>query len=105
MIKAICIACMDYRFQGKLNKYIHEDLGYDYGDYDLVTIAGGAGNFEQLEHHLKLAKQLHQPEHIIITCHEDCGAGKNQKHLEEAVGKTRCIFVNEKITKHYFTLK
>lgn len=44
-IKAVVVCCMDFRFQAAVNRLIAEHQ-LDYGDYDLVSIKGGAGNFE-----------------------------------------------------------
>ena len=93
-IKAIVICCMDYRFQ----KLVHElilDNELNYGDYDMVSIKGGAGNFAQLEEHLIVAKNLHNPQKIILTVHEDCGAKATEHDLEKAIMISKGIFGDE----------
>ena len=44
-IKSVVICCMDFRFQKAVQELIKEN-GLEYGDYDLVSIKGGAGNFD-----------------------------------------------------------
>ena len=90
-IKAIVVCCMDYRFQDSVRKVIL-DNNLDYGDYDLVSIKGGAGNFAQLEEHLIIAKKLHNPQKVILTVHEDCGAKATEKDLEKAILISKSIF-------------
>lgn len=93
-IKAIVVCCMDFRFQKAVYELIKEN-GLEYGDYDLVSIKGGAGNFEQLREHLVVAKRLHNPQQIILTVHEDCGANATQKDLEKANEISKEIFGND----------
>ena len=81
------------------SKAIHElvkENGLNYGDYDLVSVKGGAGNFEQLKRtSCELAKRLHNPQMIILTVHEDCGAKATQTDLEKAVVISKEIFGND----------
>jgi selenocysteine-specific translation elongation factor len=93
-IKAIVICCMDFRFQKAIHELVKEN-GLNYGDYDLVSVKGGAGNFEQLREHLVVAKRLHNPQMIILTIHEDCGAKATQTDLEKAVVISKEIFGND----------
>lgn len=93
-IKSIVICCMDYRFQKAVRELILENE-LNYGDYDLVSIKGGAGNFAQLEEHLIVAKSLHNPQKIILTVHEDCGAKATERDLEKAIIISKNIFGDE----------
>lgn len=93
-IKSIVICCMDYRFQKAVRELILENE-LNYGDYDLVSIKGGAGNFVQLEEHLIVAKSLHNPQKIILTVHEDCGAKATERDLEKAIIISKNIFGDE----------
>ena len=90
-IKSIVICCMDFRFQKAINELIKES-GLEYGDYDLVSIKGGAGNFQQLKEHLLVAKKLHNPQQIILTIHEDCGAKAKKEDLITAIEISQEIF-------------
>ena len=93
-IKAIVICCMDYRFQKGVRELIL-DNELNYGDYDMVSIKGGAGNFAQLEEHLIVAKTLHNPQKIILTVHEDCGAKATEHDLQKAIIISKSIFGDE----------
>ena len=90
-IKAVVVCCMDFRFQAAVNRVIAEHQ-LDYGDYDLVSIKGGAGNFEQLEEHLEAAKKLHNPQKVILTIHEDCGAKAKKDDFTTAVEISKKVF-------------
>ena len=48
MIKATIVGCIDYRFQKMMAETITK-YNLNYGDYDLISILGGAGNFNDLE--------------------------------------------------------
>ena len=103
-IKSVVICCMDFRFQKVVQELIKEN-GLDYGDYDLVSIKGGAGNFEQLREHLIVAKKLHNPQQIILTVHEDCGAKAKEEDLTMAVDISQEIFGKDiPIVKKYLKL-
>ena len=104
MIPAIVVGCMDYRMQQKIQNIIGKN-NLSYGDYDLVLIQGGAGNFEQLKQHLITAKTLHDPQLIILTIHEDCGYGSTKDNFNESIEICRNIFgENMKIIIEYLTL-
>lgn len=103
-IKAIVVGCMDYRFQKALHDVIKQN-GLTYGEYDMVTIKGGAGNFEQLEAHLPVAKALHDPTKVILTIHEDCGAKATESDFERAIEITKRVFGDDiPIVTHYLRL-
>lgn len=74
---------MDFRIQGTLTKLLTH-LQINEGTFDRVSVAGGAGNFEQLSHHLGLSKKLHASQVAILTIHEDCGAGAKKEDLPKA---------------------
>lgn len=103
-IKAIVVCCMDFRFQKAIQKLIKENR-LKYGDYDLVSIKGGAGNFQQLREHLLVAKKLHDPQKIILTIHEDCGAKAKEEDFVKATEITIEIFgENIPIIKKYLKM-
>lgn len=103
-IKAVVVCCMDFRFQKAIQELIKEN-GLEYGDYDLVSIKGGAGNFDQLREHLIVAKKLHNPQQIILTVHEDCGAKAKEEDLSKAVEISQEIFgKNTPIIEKYLKL-
>ena len=91
MIPAIVIGCMDFRIQNHIQNIIKQN-NLSYGDYDLVLIQGGAGNFEQLEQHLITSKKLHNPQLIILTIHEDCGYGSTKENFDKSVEICKKVF-------------
>ena len=83
MIKATIVGCIDYRFQKMMAETISK-YNLNYGDYDLISIPGGAGNFNDLERYLKISIKLHNPQTIILVVHEDCGYKCVKEDLGEA---------------------
>jgi hypothetical protein len=79
----IIVHCMDPRIQHTMRK-LRRQLNVADGHYDLIAVAGGAGNFEQLEKHLELSKRLHASTTAILTVHDDCGAGAKPEDLKKA---------------------
>jgi len=86
---------MDYRIQSLVMDILHK-YNLKVGDYDLIAIKGGAGNFQQLQSHLEVSKSLHDPQLVILTIHSDCGAGASIEDFNEALNITKDIF-HEKI--------
>lgn len=78
--KAVVVGCIDFRFRGFIDKYLHEQ---DFGDcYDLISVAGGSRDFivpvEENDgryawKQLELSLKLHDPDMIIFVDHQDCG--------------------------------
>ena len=62
-----------------INKY-----NLNYGEYDLISIPGGAGNFNDFERYLKISIKLHNPQTIILIVHENCGYKSVKEDLGEA---------------------
>ncbi len=82
------IGCMDHRIQKAL-KNLLEDLRVELGEFDRVTVAGGAGNTGLLFYHLDLSQRLHRPDTFVLTCHEDCGYGATKEDLLTAFRRVR----------------
>lgn len=70
---------MDFRIQETMHELIAE-LGIEEGDYDLVSIPGGASH-NLTKNIAALSLQLHHVDHFILTIHEDCGAGATHADL------------------------
>ncbi|OHA15657.1 MAG: hypothetical protein A3G52_00825 [Candidatus Taylorbacteria bacterium RIFCSPLOWO2_12_FULL_43_20] len=81
--KNFIIHCIDFRFQ-KAHEELISKLGINYGDFDRVAVAGGAGNFEQLRTHAEISNRLHDTDTVILTIHEDCGAGAKKEDFTKA---------------------
>ena len=99
--KVFVAHCMDFRFQKSVMELLAR-LGLNYGDFDRLTVAGGAGNFNALEDHIHLSKKLHTPSSAILLVHEDCGAGAKKEDLHHA---KRIVFPHiEKVLCFYLRL-
>lgn len=81
--EAAVVHCMDFRIQETVNNLL-KSLNLKEGDFDRISVAGGAANFEQLKRHIELSKSLHHSRLFILTIHEDCGAGAKMENLLEA---------------------
>lgn len=78
--KAVVVGCIDFRFRGFIDKYLHEQ---DFGSsYDLISVAGGSRDFivpvEENDgryawKQLELSLKLHDPDMIVFVDHQDCG--------------------------------
>ena len=82
---AVVVTCIDFRFQEKLEAWIHENVCS--GKYDRVSWAGGVKNWEQVAVQIELSKKLHGIHKAILINHEDCGAygaaGTLEKHTQD----------------------
>ncbi|MCA9391623.1 hypothetical protein KC614_00270 [candidate division WWE3 bacterium] len=95
--------CMDFRFQKTFDSLI-ESLEIELGDFDRVSVAGGAGNFEQLERHLELTTKLHDAKTLVLTVHEDCGAGATRDDLIKAIGIAKETYPERTVKAFYVML-
>ncbi len=97
------VACMDFRIQETVENML-ENLGDEYGQFDRVTIAGGAGNLSELITHLKLTVDLHDAKRFILTVHEDCGAGKTREDLYLALKIAAQLYPDREIRGFFIYL-
>lgn len=74
---------MDFRLFSTAVPKIVSSLGLT-GDCDGCITAGGAKDLAQLELQLALSIRLHQTVRVILTVHEDCGAGATIEDLRAA---------------------
>lgn len=101
--KTCFVHCMDFRFQKAFGELL-ESLGVKPGDFDRLSIPGGAGNFEKLKEYLTLSKDLHAARQFILTIHEDCGAGAKKEDLKEAVRIAKEVLPEAEIKTFYVSL-
>lgn len=90
--RGLFVSCMDLRTQCVRRRLI-DYLGIDDGTFDLVAVPGGAGDLRQLKRCLKVSRLLHDVPEVILTVHEDCGAGASRKDLLRAVRIARSMGV------------
>ena len=79
----VVVSCMDLRTQSVRRRLINH-LQIDDGTFDLVAVPGGAGDFRQLKRCLGVSCRLHSVPEVILTVHEDCGAGARKEDLLRA---------------------
>lgn len=95
--------CMDFRIQETVNKLL-VSLEIHPGDFDRLSIPGGAGNLGQLFEDLRLSTKLHDTHKFLLTTHEDCGAGATIESLKEAVATTRKLYPDSEILAYHLHL-
>lgn len=98
--KYCTICCMDFRFQETMAKLL-KSLDIKYGEFDQITIPGGAGDTARTLKYIALSKKLHNSNTFILTGHEDCGAGKTLINLKNTVTEVKNTFRKKK-SKHTF---
>jgi carbonic anhydrase len=69
--EAVVVHCIDFRIQGKVNELMEQRFP---GSFDRVAVAGGVKNLEFVTEQVQLSVRLHEPKHIVLVQHEDCGA-------------------------------
>lgn len=97
------VHCMDFRIQPTIERLLNT-IGVEAGDYDHVSVAGGAGNFGQLREHLRLSNKLHDAGSFVLTVHEDCGAGATREDLAESLRIAREVKPDCKVGAYYVKL-
>lgn len=94
----VVFGCMSYKVQ-RITRKLRRSLGISEKDCDYISVAGGAGNLEQVQMHLGLSRKLHTSSIAILTIHEKCGAGAKESDLYQAgkiareIGFTPRLFV------------
>ncbi|NTV31366.1 hypothetical protein HGA91_05330 [candidate division WWE3 bacterium] len=94
---------MDYRIQSIVENLL-KALQINMGDYDRLSIPGGAANLGQLFEDLRLSRKLHDTHQVILTTHEDCGYGATRESLTEAIDTARILYPDSKIRAFYLYL-
>ena len=89
-------ACIDHRIQHTADRLIAA-LGAYQGRFDRVSIAGGAGNFTQTRVHAELSIRLHSARTLVLTAHEDCGAGVTRDDLTRALALARGSYLDVQV--------
>lgn len=95
------MACMDWRIQKAVDELLAH-LKVELGNFDRVTVAGGAGNTGLLWYHLDLSQRLHQPDTFILTAHEDCGAGVVKEDLVTNMRRVRAELPEEDTVRGFW---
>lgn len=77
---AVIVTCIDFRFQGFINRWIENNLEAD--NFDRVALAGGVFNWPVVSSQIELSKRLHNVKRIVLVNHEDCGAYGEEGTIE-----------------------
>jgi carbonic anhydrase len=98
---AFVVACIDFRFQKYLRKWLEENMADK--TYDYVGFAGSTKNLDIIMGQLNISVRLHQVKQVIFIHHEECGAyGAESTHDRHATDLKKA---RELINKKYPDLK
>jgi carbonic anhydrase len=106
---AAVVACIDFRFQRFLDRWLETNLGYE--KYDRIGFAGGVKSWETVLGQIELSKKLHHINRVILINHEDCGAygaaGTRELHEHDLRTARQALlenFPDLKVDLYYVTL-
>ncbi|MEK7479570.1 MAG: hypothetical protein AAB634_03505 [Patescibacteria group bacterium] len=94
---------MDFRIQKTIENLL-SSLGVSFGDFDRVSIAGGASLKNDTFPTLALSLKLHSPSLFILTAHEDCGAGTTLSDLKKALSEAKREFPEKEVRGFWIKL-
>lgn len=97
------VHCVDFRIQGTIDDLIRS-LALAPGEYDRISVAGGAAYYAEVLRQAQICNRLHRPSLFVLTVHEDCGAGAKRDDLKEARRITREASPNAVIRTFYVKL-
>ncbi len=84
---AFVVACIDFRFQKYLKKWLNENFSEKNKTYDYVGYAGSTKNLEIIMGQLDISVRLHQVSQVVLVHHEECGAygaeSTHDRHAED----------------------
>ncbi len=113
--QALMIRCMDFRFQQAFDEFLE---ARNFRGCDVVGIAGGVLDYEQVEKHVDIAVKLHEIETVILVNHRHCGAygkelqtdpekelAKHREALLNAAGKIKDKYPNLKVETWFAEMK
>lgn len=69
---AFIVACIDFRFQKYLKKWLEKNMVNK--TYDYVGFAGATKDLETIKKQLDISVRLHHIKEVVLIHHEDCGA-------------------------------
>jgi len=77
------VACIDFRFQGFIKKWLGEN--FQGKTYDYVGFAGATKNLDTIIGQLDISVRLHHISQVVLIHHEECGAyGAESTHDRHA---------------------
>ncbi|KKQ01681.1 MAG: hypothetical protein US11_C0005G0037 [Candidatus Roizmanbacteria bacterium GW2011_GWA2_36_23] len=69
---ALIVACIDFRFQKYIRKWL--DKNFENKTYDYVGFAGASKDLKTIMMQLDISVRLHHIKEVVLIHHEDCGA-------------------------------
>lgn len=69
---AFVVACIDFRFQKFIKKWLEEN--FQNKTYDYVGFAGSTKNLDMIMNQLDISVRLHHIKEVVLIHHEECGA-------------------------------
>lgn len=91
---AFVVACIDFRFQKYLRKWLEENMADK--TYDYVGFAGATKDLETIKKQLDISVRLHHIKEVVLIHHEDCGAygveSTERRHAEDLNKAKKIIF-------------
>ena len=107
--QALIATCIDFRFQEEIDAWIDKNFKPD--TYDRVSMAGCVIDLEDILEQVKVARDLHHIEKVVLINHEDCGAygeeGTPKKHAEDlkaAKEKINALYSDLEVETYYLHL-
>lgn len=106
---AFVLACIDFRFQKYLKKWLEKN--FKGKTYDYVGFAGASKNLETIMGQLDISVQLHHIKEVVLIHHEDCGAygvestyGHHAADLKKARQTINALYSNLIVNLFYLRL-
>jgi len=100
----VIISCIDFRFQNHIQKLI-KLLSIE-NDVDIINIVGGAISLDDYKKNgktmLDVSIELHNPKNIILTGHDNCGAGTTCKELKKKLFEYKKRYHNHNVFIKWF---
>lgn len=106
---AFIVACIDFRFQKFIKKWLEEK--FQNKTYDYVGFAGSTKDLKTIMNQLDISVRLHHINQVVLIHHEECGAyGTESTHdrhtddLKKARGLINKKYPQLKVDLYYLHL-
>ncbi len=90
---SLLVSCLDFRIQKTVEDWARQNLGVR--NYDRVTLAGGAKDFQTIMKQIDLSVKLHGIKKVVLMNHQDCGAygesGTEEKHRRDLLAAASAV--------------
>lgn len=84
---AFVVACIDFRFQKYLKKWLNENMDLQNKTYDYIGFAGATKSLDTIMGQLDISVRLHHVKEVVLIHHEECGAygteSSHDRHAED----------------------